>query len=53
LIPQILKIVSEIKTISTEGLEMSGADYKEMIISDICRFKAQSNIIVPLALMFR
>jgi len=46
-------MVSEIKIILTEGLEMSGSEYKEMIITDICRHKVKSNIIVPLALMFR
>jgi len=51
--PHILKIVSEIKLIRTEELEMTGADYKEMIITDICRFKVQPNISVALALMFR
>jgi len=53
LFPHILKIVSEIKLIRTEEFEMSGADYKEMIITDICRFKVQPNISVALALMFR
>lgn len=53
LFPHILKIVSEIKLIRTEELEMTGADYKEMIITDICRFKVQPNISVALALMFR
>lgn len=46
-------MVSEIKVIITEGLEMTGAEYKEMIITDICRSKVQTNITVPLALMFR
>jgi len=53
LFPHILKIVSEIKLIRTEELEMTGADYKEMIITDICRFKVQPNISVALAVMFR
>jgi len=53
LFPHILKIVSEIKLIRTEEFEMSGGDYKEMIITDICRFKVQPNISVALALMFR
>lgn len=53
LFPHILKIVSEIKLIRTEEFEMSGADYKEMIITDICRSKVQPNISVALALMFR
>lgn len=53
LIPQILKMVSEIKTLSTEEIEMSGADYKEMIITDMCRSKVQSKIAIPLALMYR
>uniref|UniRef100_A0A2H8TUM8 Fanconi anemia group I n=1 Tax=Melanaphis sacchari TaxID=742174 RepID=A0A2H8TUM8_9HEMI len=53
LLPHILKIVSEIKLIRTEEIEMTGADYKEMIITDICRFKVQPNISVALALMFR
>lgn len=51
--PQILKMISEVKVVRTEGLEMTGIEYKEMIITDICRFKVQTNIIVPLALMFR
>ncbi|XP_050438236.1 Fanconi anemia group I protein-like [Adelges cooleyi] len=53
LIPQILKILSEVKTLRTEGLELTGAEYKEMIIKDICRYRVELNSIVPLALMFR
>lgn len=53
MIPQILRILSEVKLLRTEGLEMSGAEYKEMIITDICRCKVQTNITVALALMFR
>ncbi|XP_050532964.1 Fanconi anemia group I protein-like isoform X2 [Daktulosphaira vitifoliae] len=53
IMPQILKIISEEKSLKIESLELSGADYKEMIIKDICHFKVESDIIVPLALMFR
>lgn len=53
LLPQIFKIVSEIKVLTADGLEMTGAEYQEMIITDICRCKVQLNITVPLALMFR
>lgn len=51
--PQILKMISEIKVVRTEGLEITGTEFKEMIITDICRFKVQTNITVALALMFR
>lgn len=53
LIPQIFKIVSEIKLLTADGIQMTGAEYKELIITDICRRKVQSNITVSLALMFR
>ncbi|VVC36857.1 Hypothetical protein CINCED_3A015403 [Cinara cedri] len=53
LLPQIFKIISEIKVLTADGLEMTGAEYQEMIITDICRCKVQTNITVPLALMFR
>lgn len=46
-------MVSEIKLINTEGLEMTGAEYKELIITDICRYKVETGITVHLALMFR
>ncbi|KAF0765834.1 Fanconi anemia group I protein, partial [Aphis craccivora] len=51
LFSHILKIVSEIKLIRSKEFEMSGADYKEMIITKICCSKVQPNISVALSLI--
>ncbi|XP_050526595.1 Fanconi anemia group I protein-like isoform X2 [Daktulosphaira vitifoliae] len=53
LMPQMLKIISEENTVRTEGIELSGVDFKEKIIKDICCSKVDVDIILPLALMFR
>lgn len=46
-------MISEIKVLTVGGLEMTGAEYKEMIIIDICRNKIQTNVTVPVAFMLR
>lgn len=46
-------MVSEVHVLTADGLEMTGSDYKEMIITDICRYNVQTNIAIAIALMFR
>lgn len=39
--------------LTVDGIEMTGLVYKENIITDICHYKVQTNIVVALAAMFR
>lgn len=53
LISRFLKMISEIKVLTVEYLEITGVKHKEIIITDIYHRKIQTNITVPVAFILR
>lgn len=52
-LPKTLNLINYKKVISYAGSEMSGQEFRSEIIKAICRMNVSSDIVIPLAIMFK
>ncbi|XP_049952451.1 Fanconi anemia group I protein-like [Schistocerca serialis cubense] len=51
-LPKLLHLLKQKERVEYEGVEMTGADYKDKIINSLCMAKWRPEVISPLAAMF-